>query len=122
MTTEDTITIEAHEVEGLAEVVELRLSSDIEMPGTTADRRAHVEALRVLVDIDEAITNAGGEAVTVPVSPALLGLIEESSGEAPMRLGDALIGRYDDQGGVIRQAKGLMSLGKRLGVYEGGVV
>ena len=117
----DSITVEAHEVEGLAEIIELRLDSTEGLPG--GDRRVAVQYLQDLVDIQEELVE--GESITFTTRLETLWiLITEGAEGARERLGDALSGRYpeDQVPRVLREAQGLMSLGSRLGFYAGPMV
>lgn len=119
-TEQDRITIEAHEVGGLADFVRLQLNCAGEEFHAAEDRRAYLDYMRDLLDIQEALEAAHGGSVTLRRGDTLMRLIWEGSAESPERLGEALTGRYpDDTETVIREAGGLMSLGRRLGVYEG---
>ena len=118
----DTITVEPQEVEALADIIELWLSGDLEGYRTTEERRGRLNYLRELVDAAEALEAAGGKAVTLPAAPAVLDLIGEGCKALPEDFAAALEGRSGDPEGEIRKAKGMMSLGHRLGMYDGVMV
>jgi hypothetical protein len=118
----ETITVESHELEGLVEHLDVQLGCSGEGFEHATDRRAYLAYLTELMDIDDALSRAGEEAVELTRSEVLEKLIREGAAAAPDRLGDALRGLYGDQAATIRQAKGLMSLGARVGLYEGVMV
>lgn len=121
--THQIIAVEAHEVDGLADELNASLAQAGEgFEHAAADRRAYVAYLAELVDIEEALEEAGHEGTELPRTETLEKLIRSGAEYAPERFGDALKGRFDDQEGEIRKARGMMSLGTRTGLYEGLVV
>lgn len=98
-----TITVEPYEVEGLADQLDLTFETAGDGLRQAIDRPGYLRYLTDLVEIGEALSRDGAR-------------------EAPNRFGEALQGYYTDQEATMRQAKGLMSLGARMGLYEGVVV
>lgn len=117
-----TITVKPHEVEALAGIIELWLNDDLSGFSTTKERRGRLQYLRELVDAAEALEDACGQEVTLPAAPAVLDLIGRGCEGLGEDFAAALEGRCADPEGEIRKAKGMMSLGHRLGVYEGVMV
>ncbi len=115
------ITIEPHEIDGFADILRLEIYYAGDGFSAAEDRRAHIDYMRDLVEIDEAVKAApAGEPVTIPASPTLLKMIREGGADAPTRLGEALTGHYPGhEEETMREAKGLLSLAQRLGLYEG---
>ncbi len=113
------ITIEPHEIEGVREYVELELESDCCWPSDRSEWRAAHKRIGWLLDLDDALAAADGESVTVEDDPFLIDLIRQAGKDGAERLGEALLGRYTDPERTAQEAKGLISLAQRLGVYEG---
>ena len=122
MADQDGITVEAHEIEGLAEHLEVRLGCAGEGFEHARDRRAYLGYLHELLNIQDVLNGAGHGGVVIPRSETVETLIRTGADYAPERFADALQGRCDDQTAAMRQSKGLMSLGARTGLYEGVVV
>jgi hypothetical protein len=118
-----TITVRAEEVEGLTEYLALRFEYAGDGLESADDRRAYVDYLRDLVEIDEALARANGEAVAFSTRvETLRSLIRDAGVDGAMRYGEALLNQGAHSESVereARQGKGTLSLAQRYGLYEG---
>lgn len=118
-----TITVNAHEVEGVRSFVDWELSSECVFPEARDKWRAAHERIGWLLGLDDALAGgADGQSVEIEDSPFLADFARKAGEFGAEDISIALRGEGKDPEECVRKGKGLISFADRLGVYEGVVV
>ncbi len=115
-----TITVEAHEIEGVRYYVEWELGAEDVFPAERELWRTAHERIGWLFNVEDALAAANGQSVEIADRPSFLAEFAKEGGEhGASLLVSALSGHVDDPEEAARQGKGLISFADGLGVYEG---